>query len=115
MFLTITPAAQVKLQPYVDQKLTLLLNFNDGVGEFAHDETSCSLDVDFQLLIVQQLAADSAFNQKLATSMGDFWIKDYSATYLDDQLTLDLTANGSLSLSGAHAGLIDGHVDLLKI
>lgn len=114
MFLQVDAAAQTKLQSYLDDPNALiLLNFDDGVSDYSHTQASCTLNVNFNLTVIQKSADHHDFQQTLTTSVGDFLIKSYSQDFLDEQMQLKATAGGVLQLTGAHAGMIASRVPIV--
>ncbi|KRN29006.1 hypothetical protein IV38_GL001220 [Lactobacillus selangorensis] len=111
MKLTVTEAAQAKLQPYLNDQDKLLLNFDDGVGPFSKVGT-CALNTSFDILVVDDVATPD-YNVAVSSNIGkDFWIKDYSKIYLDTNMKLDIKqSTNTLALSG-DSGILDSNVQI---
>ena len=53
MYLKITDQAQERLQKYIDEGATVILDVDDGVGEYSKMGV-CSLDTSFRLLLLDK-------------------------------------------------------------
>ncbi|KRM06094.1 hypothetical protein FC89_GL000961 [Liquorilactobacillus ghanensis DSM 18630] len=116
MFLKITPAVQKRLNKYLKQPaLKVLLNFDDGVGLYSRVQATCSLEVNFNLIIVNSSADLTDFDSQVNTSMGSFLIKGYSKEFLDEKNRLFLTKFGSLCLTGDRTGLIANNLPIIDL
>ncbi|KRM69941.1 iron-sulfur cluster biosynthesis family protein [Apilactobacillus ozensis] len=109
MKITITDAAKSKIKNRLNGEYKLLLNFDDGVGNYS-DVGSCAIGISFDLLAVKPEDNDPAFDDSLDSDLGPIYIKGYSKSYLDQGLKLDVNYN-ELVLKG-DAGMLDGNVAL---
>ncbi|AYF92200.1 iron-sulfur cluster biosynthesis family protein [Apilactobacillus bombintestini] len=110
MKLTITDAAKEKIQNKVQGNAKFFLSLDDGVGNFS-DAGSCAIDTSFDLIAVDPDLEDKDFNASMDSDLGKVYYKDYSESYLDQNLKLDVKYN-SLILSG-DSGMIDGNVPVV--
>ncbi|WP_281164658.1 iron-sulfur cluster biosynthesis family protein [Liquorilactobacillus sicerae] len=114
MYLTVTPAAQAKIKAHLDpgKQQQLLLDFDDGVGQFSRVGT-CALTSGFRVLIAAADLDLHDYNQPLPANFMTFLIKDYSLIYLDETMKLDVNPkNQQLKLTGDDAGVITSAVVL---
>ncbi|KRM89102.1 iron-sulfur cluster biosynthesis family protein [Liquorilactobacillus vini] len=112
MYLTVTPAAQAKIKAQLDptKQQHLLLDFDDGVGQFSRVGT-CALTSGFRVLIAEDGLDLHDYNLPLSANFMTFLIKDYSRTYLDEKMKLDVNSkNQQLKLTGDKAGTITSAV-----
>lgn len=112
MFLTITQAAQSRLQPKLGSDTHLILDFNDGVGPYS-DAATCTLDVAFNLVLTSEpVPAD--FDTQLSSDLGTVYVKGYAVNQLDSALTLDVDKYLRYKLSGP-SGTLDPNVTLITV
>ena len=83
MNITFTDQAIERLQRYELSSKKMLLDFDDGVGPFSA-VGSCSLDVDYRLIIVKEDLDTPDYNEKITSNLGDVFIKDHTAVQFDD-------------------------------
>lgn len=116
MELTITTKAQAKLKPYFDDKnAVVLLDFDDGVGYRPEEAISCTLNQEFRILVVRKDSDFHEYNQKLTTSLGDFYYKDYSKSFMDDQMTIDVNNYQQLTLHGRYRGQLTPALNIIDL
>ena len=114
MFLEIMPPVQERLKHFLKEpKLKILLNFDDGVGIYSKVQATCGLEVNFNLIIVNQTADLTDFNDQIATNFAPFLLKGYSREFLDERNYLLLTKYGSLALKGEKTGIITDNLPIL--
>ena len=105
MKLTITPAAQVTLKPYFEAPNTaLLLDYDDGDGYKAEGPVTCTLNQEFRIIVVRADSDYHEYNKKITTCLGDFYYKDYSKVFMDDEMIIDKKPDSQLTLKGTHHG-----------
>jgi len=83
MYLKITEQAQERLQKYIDEGATVILDLDDGVGEYSKMGV-CSLDTSFRLLLLDKEQRKNDYKLQLDSDIGDVYIKDYSKMYMDE-------------------------------
>nr|WP_054757737.1 iron-sulfur cluster biosynthesis family protein [Liquorilactobacillus satsumensis] len=117
MFLTVTPAAKKKLKKYLSQNnLHFLLSFDDGgVGLYSKVQATCSLEINFELIVVNRTADLTDFDTTLETNVGPFLIKGYSKEFLDEKSRLDVDKFGALLLAGNYTGIIASNVTFIDL
>ena len=111
MFMQITDAAAAKLKKYLDPEKKVLLSLDDGVGPFSNAAT-CSLEIAFNLLIVDADLETPDYQDEVDTDLGQFGVKDYSKEHLGDNLKLDLNERMNTLILSGPAGVIDGNVQI---
>lgn len=109
MKLTITDQAAQRLAPYMDEQHKILLSFDDGVGPFS-DLGFCSLEVSFDVIVVDADTDVPDYQGVLETNHGNWYYKPYSAPQFDEHMKLDFV-NNSLTLSG-DSGMIDNNAEI---
>lgn len=109
MKLTVTEAAQTKIKNLVAGPAKWLLNLDDGVGNYSR-EGSCAIDTSFDLIAVNPDVDDPDFNAQMDSDLGPVYYKEYSESYLEQNLKFDVKYN-ALILSG-DSGIVDGNVQI---
>ncbi|KRN05611.1 hypothetical protein FD15_GL002174 [Liquorilactobacillus sucicola DSM 21376 = JCM 15457] len=113
MFLTVSSQAQKILRKYTNnQKLRVLLSFDDGVGIYSKLQATCGLETNFDIIIVNDTADLTDYNTSIDTSMGPFLVKGYSLEFLDKDSYLYTDRFSLLILSGKYTGVIDNNVSI---
>ena len=102
MKLSLTPEAASKLAPLFDDPTSIvLLDYGDGNGFLAEGKTECTLNQAFRILIVHKNCDFHEYNQHLSTPIGNFYYKDYTKMFMDDEMTIKLNPRDQqLSLHG---------------
>lgn len=114
MYLKITDQAQEKLLAYIEEGAVIILDLDDGVGEYSK-VGYCSLDTSFRLLILDKAQSHKDYAEFLENNIGDIYIKDYSKRYLDDAMTLDFDERlHTLRLNGP-SGVLDNNVPIVDL
>lgn len=85
MNITFTDQAIERLQRYELSSKKMLLDFDDGVGPFSA-VGGCSLDGDYRLILVEEDLDTPDYNEKIASNLGDVFIKDHTAVQFDDEM-----------------------------
>ncbi|MFD1318938.1 iron-sulfur cluster biosynthesis family protein [Loigolactobacillus zhaoyuanensis] len=115
MFLTITDAAQQKLAKYLTTDKKIILDLDDGVGEYSK-VGSCALNLSYRLLVVDQDTDISAdYSGILDSTVGSLHIKPYSTQYLDQDMRMDV--NPRLNTLGlfSESEQMDPNVNIVDI
>lgn len=116
MFVELDQSVKSRLQRYAaNPELTILLNFDDGVGVYSKVQATCGLEVNFNLTIVNASADLIDFNDQVATSLGDFFVKGYSKEFLDTNNRLVQDSTGAIQLIGVNSGMIDNSVPIIDL
>ncbi|WP_283601454.1 iron-sulfur cluster biosynthesis family protein [Ligilactobacillus aviarius] len=116
MELKITDEAQAKLKPYFDDpNAVVLLDFDDGVGYRPEEAISCTLNQEFRLLIVRKDRDYHEYNAKLPTVLGDFYYKDYSKSFMDEEMTIVVNSYQQLTLKGKYRGQLTPVLNVLDL
>ncbi|WP_283679405.1 iron-sulfur cluster biosynthesis family protein [Lentilactobacillus sp. Marseille-Q4993] len=110
MKLTLTDAAIAKINAKVTNDERILLSLDDGVGPFS-DAGFCSLETAYDLIVVNKSATTPDYDQPVETNIGQWFVKGYSQTYLDDNMKIDVK-NNNFVLSG-DSGVLDSAVHLV--
>ncbi|MGQ2283222.1 iron-sulfur cluster biosynthesis family protein [Apilactobacillus kunkeei] len=110
MKLTITDAAKEKIQNKIQGDAKFFLSLDDGVGNYS-DAGSCAIDTSFDLIAVDPDLEDKDFNSSMDSDLGPIYYKDYSGSFLEQNLKFDVMYN-ALILSG-DSGMIDGNVPVI--
>lgn len=114
MYLKITDKAQEKLLTYIKEDTIVILDLDDGVGEYSK-VGYCSLDTSFRLLILDKSQSHKDYAESLENNVGDIYIKDYSKRYLDEAMTLDFDDRlHALQLNGP-SGILDSNVPIVDL
>lgn len=114
MYLKITDKAQEKLLRYIEEGAVVILDLDDGVGEYSK-VGYCSLDTSFRLLILDKSQSHKDYGESLENNIGDIYIKDYSKRYLDESMTLDFDERlHALQLNGP-SGVLDSNVPIVDL
>lgn len=115
MKLSLTPEAASKLAPLFDDPTSIvLLDYGDGNGFLAEGKTECTLNQAFRILIVHKDCDFHEYNQHLSTSIGNFYYKDYTRMFMDDEMTIKLNPRDQqLSLHGQYRGIITANLKIL--
>lgn len=87
--LTITDAALDRIKKYITPDKKIVLDFDDGVGPFSA-VGNCSLDANYRLIFVDKNTELPDFNEKVASNVGDIWIKTeaYASAQYENQMEL---------------------------
>lgn len=116
MELKITEQAQKKLKPYFqDSNAIVLLDFDDGVGYQPEEAVSCTLNQEFRILVVRKDSDFHEYNEKLPTVLGDFYYKDYSKTFMDEAMTIDVNSYQQLTLHGKYRGQLTPALNVIDL
>ena len=114
MYLKITEQAQERLQKYIDEGATVILDLDDGVGEYSKMGV-CSLDTSFRLLLLDKEQRKNDYKLQLDSDIGDVYIKDYSKMYMDEHMTLSLDPRLGVFTLESPSGSLDRHVQLVDL
>ncbi|HCD4555354.1 TPA: iron-sulfur cluster biosynthesis family protein [Enterococcus faecium] len=114
MYLKITEQAQERLQKYIDEGATVILDLDDGVGEYSKMGV-CSLDTSFRLLLLDKEQRKNDYKLQLDSDIGDVYIKDYSKMYMDEHMTLSLDPRLCVFTLESPSGSLDSHVQLVDL
>ena len=114
MYLKITEQAQERLQKYIDEGATVILDLDDGVGEYSKMGV-CSLDTSFRLLLLDKEQRKNDYKLQLDSDIGDVYIKDYSKMYMDEHMTLSLDPRLGVFILESPSGSLDSHVQLVDL
>lgn len=115
MYLNITQAAKEKIAAKVATRhVDLLLDFDDGVGPLS-PKGACALSTVFRLVIVPKDKYQKDYNAKLDSDMAVIRYKDYSETYMDQEMTLTVDENTQvLQLKGLQNGLLAANLAIVE-
>ncbi|MBO0467108.1 iron-sulfur cluster biosynthesis family protein [Enterococcus plantarum] len=114
MYLKISNEAQVKLTPYIESKAVIILDLDDGVGNYSKMGV-CSLDTSFRLLVLDQVQDKSDFGLTVDSDMGAICIKDYSKRYLDEEMILEVDPRLQVFKLKSPSGVLDGNVPIVDL
>ena len=114
MYLKITEQAQERLQKYIDEGATVILDLDDGVGEYSKMGV-CSLDTSFRLLLLDKEQRKNDYKLQLDSDIGDVYIKDYSKMYMDEHMTLSLDPRLGVFTLESPSGSLDSPVQLVDL
>ncbi|MBO0422753.1 iron-sulfur cluster biosynthesis family protein [Enterococcus plantarum] len=114
MYLKISNEAQVKLTPYIESKAVIILDLDDGVGNYSKMGV-CSLDTSFRLLVLDQVQDKSDFGLTVDSDMGAIYIKDYSKRYLDEEMILEVDPRLQVFKLKSPSGVLDGNVPIVDL
>ncbi|EOS8042981.1 iron-sulfur cluster biosynthesis family protein [Enterococcus sp. FSL R5-0957] len=114
MYLKITEQAQERLQKYIDEGATVILDLDDGVGEYSKMGV-CSLDTSFRLLLLDKEQRKNDYKLQLDSDIGDVYIKDYSKMYMDEHMTLSLDPRLGVFTLESPSGSLDSLVQLVDL
>ena len=116
MKLTITEPAQMRLAKYFDDpKAVVLLDFDDGVGYQPEVAISCTLNQEFRLLVVDKNSDYHEYNTEIQTELGPMYYKDYSKTFMEEAMKIDVKPNGQLTLRGVYRGELTPALNILDL
>lgn len=115
MQLSITPEAMQKLVPlFKDSTSVVLLDYGDGNGFLSEGKTECTLNQAFRILIIHKNSDYHEYNKHLSTPLGNFYYKDYTKMFMDEEMTIKLNPNDQqLSLHGKYRGIITANLKIL--
>ncbi len=114
MYLKVTDAAKVQIDKYLSEDSLVILDLDDGVGEYSKLGV-CSLDTSFRILLLDKEQSHGDFGTTFDSDIGRIYIKDYSKIYLDEQMTLDFDPrlfNFTLKSGG---GTLDAYVPVVDL
>lgn len=114
MYLHITENAQVKLEPFIEQNVIIILDLDDGVGKYSKMGV-CSIDTSFRLLLLDQFQDREDYRIRLDATTGEIYIKDYSEMYLDEEMVLDVDPRFDLFSLRGPSGTLDGNVPIVDL
>ncbi|MGX7350836.1 hypothetical protein RU97_GL000451 [Enterococcus canis] len=114
MYLTVTDAAQAKLEPYIEAGAKVVLDLDDGVGAYSKMGV-CSLDTSFRILILDKVQESKDYALTLDSNVGEVLIKDYSKMYLDEDMTLDVKDRFNTLYLKSPSGVLDGNVPIVDL
>ncbi|WP_165003908.1 MULTISPECIES: iron-sulfur cluster biosynthesis family protein [unclassified Enterococcus] len=114
MYLKVSEKAQERLQKYIDEGATVILDLDDGVGEFSKMGV-CSLDTSFRLLLLDKKQGKKDYQLSLDSDIGEIYIKDYSKMYMDESMTLTLDPRLGVFRLESPSGSLDSHVQLVDL
>lgn len=89
----------------------LVLDFDDGVGPFS-DAATCTLDVSFNLLIVDPAELTKDFDTTITSNLGDVYVKEYAKNQMDAHMRMDLDKYLRFQLT-SDSGMLDPNITLL--
>ncbi|MGC6769633.1 iron-sulfur cluster biosynthesis family protein [Enterococcus sp. LJL51] len=114
MYLKITDQAQKKLSSYVNENTIVILDMDDGAGEYSK-VGFCSLDMSFRILILNSSQSKKDYDALVESSIGDIYIKDYSKRYLDEEMTLDFDQRLHTLNLKTPSGTLDSSVQIVDL
>ncbi|MDF7627082.1 iron-sulfur cluster biosynthesis family protein [Lactobacillaceae bacterium L1_55_11] len=106
MEITFTPAAKERLEKYLGDDVTMVLDFDDGVGPFSH-EANCTLSVSFNLLFVDKDADLHDFQLVIPSNLGEVHAKKYSEDQMQPEMTIDVKEKYLRYTLSGNGGMID--------
>lgn len=112
MLLKIEPAAMAKLQKQLSTDQKLLLDLDDGVGQFSK-VGYCSLDTNFRLLIVPADTDLKDYQAHFDSDLGPIYYKGYTENYFDGHEVLDLNPKNQMLSLKNHGGEVDNRVPIV--
>ncbi|CAH0419485.1 iron-sulfur cluster biosynthesis family protein [Periweissella ghanensis] len=86
--LEIVGKAAERLTAFVNDGAKILLDLDDGVGQFATGAASCTMDTAFRLIIVDQAMATPDYQLAISSNIGTIYAKEHSKTMLISQMKL---------------------------
>ena len=76
MYLKISEKAQERLEKYIQEGATIILDLDDGVGKYSKMGV-CSLDTSFRLLLLASKQETSDYPMTMDCDLGAMDIQDY--------------------------------------
>ena len=114
MYLKISEKAQERLEKYIQEGATIILDLDDGVGKYSKMGV-CSLDTSFRLLLLASKQEKTDYPMKIDSDMGAIYIKDYSKMYMDETMTLTLDPRLNSFKLESPSGTLDNQVPLVDL
>ncbi|ENZ5657806.1 iron-sulfur cluster biosynthesis family protein [Enterococcus hirae] len=114
MYLKISEKAQERLEKYIQEGATIILDLDDGVGKYSK-MCVCSLDTSFRLLLLASKQEKTDYPMKIDSDMGAIYIKDYSKMYMDETMTLTLDPRLNSFKLESPSGTLDNQVPLVDL
>ena len=114
MYLKISEKAQERLEKYIQEGATIILDLDDGVGKYSKMGV-CSLDTSFRLLLLASKQEKTDYPMKIDSDMGAIYIKDYSKMYMDETMTLTLDLRLNSFKLESPSGTLDNQVPLVDL
>lgn len=114
MYLKISEKTQERLEKYIQEGATIILDLDDGVGKYSKMGV-CSLDTSFRLLLLASKQEKTDYPMKIDSDMGAIYIKDYSKMYMDETMTLTLDPRLNSFKLESPSGTLDNQVPLVDL
>ncbi len=114
MYFKISEKAQERLEKYIHEGATIILDLDDGVGKYSKMGV-CSLDTSFRLLLLASKQEKQDYPIKIDSDMGAIYIKDYSKMYMDETMTLSLDPRLNSFNLESPSGTLDNQVHLVDL
>lgn len=110
MKIVFSDAAKERVERDLEPNKALVLDFDDGVGPFS-DEATCTLDVAFNLIVVDPEKISKDFDEMVPSNLGQVYVKGYAINQLDENASIDLDKYLRFQLKG-DSGMIDPNMSL---
>ncbi|CAH0417270.1 iron-sulfur cluster biosynthesis family protein [Periweissella fabaria] len=104
-----------RLNEFVNAGAKILLDLDDGTGQFSNGAVACSMDTAFQLIIVDQAVETPDYQLEIKSNVGPVYAKKHSKDILEPQMTLAYQAPfNQLTLNG-QGEVLDPNVQIKNL
>lgn len=116
MQITITPAAQAKLEEkYQPSENMFILDLDDGVSSLS-EQGNCALIQKFKIYRIKIAELPCEFNQEIPSNFSHIYSHPDAEMFFDTKMKIDLNPqNQTLILSGAHSGILSDPLELIDL
>lgn len=112
--LTIDENVFAKLGSYFNDDYKVILDLDDGVGQFAEHAQACSMDTAFRIILVDKKLATPEYTIVINSNLGDVYAKTGTEYSLSNKMTLKYTKPfNQLDLRGKD-GTLDGNIQIVN-
>ncbi|MCM0598608.1 iron-sulfur cluster biosynthesis family protein [Periweissella fabalis] len=113
--LEITGKLEERLMKAVKAGAKILLDLDDGTGQFATGAASCTMDTAFRIIIVKQTQDTPDYQLEINSNIGKIYVKPHSKDMLISQMKLAyIPPFNQLTLSGL-GEVIDPNVQIKNL
>lgn len=103
-----------KLSPYFKDEYKVILDIDDGVGQFAENAQACSMDTAFRIILVDKKLDTPEYGIVIKSNLGDVYAKTGTEYSLSKEMTLKYTKPfNQLALRGKD-GTLDDNMQVLN-
>lgn len=107
-------ALSEKFAPYFKQQDKVLLDLDDGIGQFSNSAVSCTMGIAMRIIIVPEDLATPDHTIEVKTNLGSIYAKAHTEYALDKNMTLSLVPPFNQMVLKGDEGTIDPSVVIIN-